>query len=105
MRKLLLIVVAAIAFPASSETFQVGVIYVCKGERVMITGCDIHDQSDAAYCQAEWRDRPQPSGFPAYTSETRGSMRQLIPTCTPPSAKQLETRARADLALGLGCLP
>ncbi len=102
MRKLLLIFVAAIAFPASSETFQVGVIYVCKGERVMITGCDIHDQSDAAYCQAEWRDRPQPSGFPAYTSETRGSMRKLIPTCTPPTAKQLETRARADKVMADG---
>lgn len=95
----LLITVFALTLPVFAEQFQIGVIYVCKGERVLITGCDVRDQSDAAYCQAEWRDRPQHNGFPVYTSETRGSMRKLLPTCQQPTAKQLGDRARFDKVL------
>ena len=101
MRNVVRILAALLFFalPALTESFQIGVIYVCNGERLLITGCDIHDMSDAAYCQAEWRDRPQHDGFPAYTSETRGSMRKLTATCTPPSSKQLEARAHFDKVL------
>jgi hypothetical protein len=94
MRNLLLLL--ALALPAAAEQFTIGVVYVCKGEHVVVTGCDIHDDSDKGYCQAQWNDRTGNGGFPAYTSETRGSMRKLLPTCTPPTQNQLDAHARFE---------
>jgi hypothetical protein len=34
-------------------------------------------------------DRPKRNGFMAYTRETRGTLKKLLPTCKPPTAEEL----------------
>jgi hypothetical protein len=78
---------------ASAQDIKLGVTYVCNGEREYIESCNIRDTSDTSTCQVAHPDRPQHNGFMAYTSETRGALKKLLPTCTQPTAQDL---AKAD---------
>jgi hypothetical protein len=74
---------------ANAQDVKLNVTYVCSGERMYVESCNIRDLSDAATCQVAHPDRPKHNGFMAYTSETRGTLKQLLPTCTQPTAKEL----------------
>ena len=75
------------------QDVKLNVTYVCNGERLFVESCNIRDLSDSATCQVAHPDRPMHNGFMAYTSETRGSLKKLLPTCTQPTADEL---AKAD---------
>jgi hypothetical protein len=79
--------------PGSAQDIKLNVTYVCNGEREYIESCNIRDTSDTSTCQVAHPDRPQHNGFMAYTSETRGAIKKLLPTCTQPTAQEL---AKAD---------
>ena len=83
----------AVAGLASAQDVKLNVTYVCNGEREYIESCNIRDTSDTSTCQVAHPDRPQHNGFMAYTSETRGALKKLLPTCTQPTAQDL---AKAD---------
>ncbi len=74
---------------ASAQDVKLNVTYMCNGERMYVESCNIRDLSDTATCQVAHPDRPQHNGFMAYTSETRGSLKKLLPTCTQPTAAEL----------------
>ena len=78
---------------ASAQDLHTGVTYVCNGERLLIESCNMRDTSDTSTCLVQHPDRPQHNGFPAYTNETRGTLKTLLPTCKQPGAAQV---ARAD---------
>jgi hypothetical protein len=78
---------------ASAQELHMGVTYVCNGERLLIESCNMRDTSDTSTCLVQHPDRPQHNGFPAYTNETRGALKILLPTCKQPGAAQV---ARAD---------
>jgi hypothetical protein len=73
----------------AAQDVKLNVTYVCNGEHMYVESCNIRDLSDAATCQVAHPDRPKHNGFMAYTSETRGALKQLLPTCTQPTAKEL----------------
>jgi len=74
---------------AIAQDIKLNVTYVCTGERMYVESCNIRDLSDNATCQVAHPDRPQHNGFMAYTSETRGALKKLLPTCTQPTAKEI----------------
>ncbi len=74
---------------ANAQDVKLNVTYVCSGERMYVESCNIRDLSDTSTCQVAHPDRPKHNGFMAYTSETRGSLKKLLPTCTQPSEKEL----------------
>src|SRR5580693_3734518 len=74
---------------AGAQDVKLNLTYVCGGERMYVESCNIRDLSDNATCQVAHPDRPQHNGFMAYTSETRGSLKKLLPTCTQPTAKEI----------------
>ncbi len=76
-----------------AQDIKLNVTYVCGGERVYVESCNIRDLSDTATCMVAHPDRPQHNGFMAYTTERRGTLKKLFPTCTQPSAEEL---ARAE---------
>ncbi len=78
---------------ARAQDIKLNVTYVCNGEREYVESCNIRDTSDNSTCQVAHPDRPQHNGFMAYTSETRGALKKLLPTCTKPTAQEL---AKAD---------
>ena len=78
---------------ARAQDIKLNVTYICNGEREYVESCNIRDTSDASTCQVAHPDRPQHNGFMAYTSETRGALKKLLPTCTQPTAQEL---AKAD---------
>jgi hypothetical protein len=78
---------------ASAQDLHTGVTYVCNGERLLIESCNMRDTSDTSTCMVQHPDRPLHNGFPAYTNETRGTLKALLPTCKQPGAAQV---ARAD---------
>ena len=80
---------------ASAQDVHLGVTYVCTGERLLVESCNMRDTSDTSTCLVQHPDRPPHNGFPAYTNETRGTLKKLLPTCTQPGAAQV---ARADSA-------
>src|SRR3984957_7504000 len=65
-----------------------GLIYVCSGEKMFIENCNIRDVSDTSRCMVGHPDHVMPNGLMQYTYMTRGELKKLFPTCTPPSAKQ-----------------
>jgi hypothetical protein len=71
---------------ASAQDVQTGVTFVCNGERLEIESCNMRDLSDNTSCLVAHPDRPLHNGFMAYTNETRGTLRKLLPTCKQPSA-------------------
>src|SRR5580700_6613848 len=74
---------------AAAQDIKLNVTYVCNGERMYVESCNIRDTSDASTCQVAHPDRPQHNGFMAYTSETRGNLKKLLPTCTQPTAAEI----------------
>ena len=74
---------------AVAQDVKLNVTYVCSGERMYVESCNIRDLSDTATCQVAHPDRPKHNGFMAYTSETRGALKQLLPTCKQPTAQEL----------------
>ena len=72
-----------------AQEIKLNVTYICDGERLHVESCNIRDLSDTATCQVAHPDRPQHNGFMAYTSETRGALKKLLPTCKQPSAQEL----------------
>jgi hypothetical protein len=74
---------------AAAQDVKLNLTYVCGGERMYVESCNIRDLSDAATCQVAHPDRPQHNGFMAYTTETRGSLKKLLPTCQQPTAKEI----------------
>ncbi len=78
---------------AFAQTIPTGVTYVCGGERLYVENCNIRDLSDTSTCMVAHPDRPQHNGFMAYTTETRGALKKLLPTCTQPSAKDIAAEA------------
>jgi hypothetical protein len=73
----------------AQQDIRLNVTYVCSGERMYVESCNIRDLSDTATCQVAHPDRPQHNGFMAYTSETRGALKKLLPTCKQPTAQEL----------------
>jgi hypothetical protein len=80
---------------ASAQDLHMSVTYVCNGERLLIESCNMRDTSDTSTCMVQHPDRPQHNGFPAYTNETRGTLKTLLPTCKQPGAAQV---SKADSA-------
>lgn len=77
------------AFLAFAQDVKLNVTYVCNGERMYVENCNIRDVSDTSTCMVGHPDRPTKNGIMAYTTETRGTLKKLFPTCTQPSAKEL----------------
>lgn len=78
-----------LAAHGAAQDLQLGVIYTCSGERLYLESCNIRDLSDTATCQVAHPDRPKHNGFMAYTSETRGALKKLLPACQQPSAAEV----------------
>ena len=74
---------------ADAQDIKLNVTYVCNGERMYVESCNIRDISDTSTCQVAHPDRPQHNGFMAYTTETRGALKKLLPTCTQPTAQEI----------------
>jgi hypothetical protein len=78
---------AAMQCPA--QDLQKGVTYVCNGEKIFIDSCNIRDTSDSSTCMVGHPDTILPNGLMKYTTETRGSLKKLLPTCKQPTAEQM----------------
>ena len=78
---------------ATAQDIKLNVTFVCNGERLFVESCNIRDLSDSSSCMVGHPDRPLHNGFMAYTYETRGSLKKLLPTCKQPTAQEI---ARAD---------
>ena len=74
---------------ADAQDIKLNVTYVCNGERMYVESCNIRDLSDTSTCQVAHPDRPATNGFMAYTTETRGTLKKLLPTCKQPSAQEI----------------
>jgi hypothetical protein len=74
---------------AAAQDIKLSVTYVCNGERLYVESCNIRDLSDTSTCMVAHPDRPTHNGIMAYTSETRGTLKKLFPTCKQPTAQEL----------------
>jgi hypothetical protein len=79
---------------AVAQDLQKNVTYVCNDEPLVIDSCDIRDTSDTSTCMVGHPDTVLSNGLMKYTTETRGSLKRLLPTCKQPSADEV-ARARA----------
>lgn len=79
---------------ASAQDVQTNVTYVCNGERLTVESCNIRDLSDTSTCMVGHPDTILANGIMKYTSETRGALKKLLPTCKQPSPEQV-ARAKA----------
>jgi hypothetical protein len=79
---------------AFAQDLQKNVVYVCNGERLVIDSCNIRDLSDTSTCMVGHPDTVLPNGIMKYTTETRGTLKKLLPTCKQPSTDQI-ARAKA----------
>ncbi|MGA2213524.1 MAG: hypothetical protein ABSH31_09635 [Bryobacteraceae bacterium] len=77
------------AICAAAQDVKLNVTYVCNGERMYVESCNIRDLSDTATCMVAHPDHPKHNGFMAYTNETRGTLKQLLPSCKQPTEKEL----------------
>jgi hypothetical protein len=84
-------ILLGIAASASAQEIKLNVTYVCAGERMYVESCNIRDLSDTSTCMVAHPDRPKHNGFMAYTNETRGSLKTLLPTCKQPTPQELAT--------------
>jgi hypothetical protein len=73
---------------APAQTLQTGVTYVCSGERIVIDSCNVRDVSDTSTCMVGHPDKVR-NGLMAYSTETRGALKKLLPTCKQPSADEV----------------
>jgi hypothetical protein len=78
------------AATAFAQDLQTHVTYVCNGERIVIDSCNIRDLSDTSRCMVGHPDTILPNGLMKYTSETRGDLKKLLPTCKQPSAEKVK---------------
>ncbi|MEO8922635.1 MAG: hypothetical protein ABI330_07385 [Caldimonas sp.] len=78
---------------ASAQDIPIGATFVCNGERLFADSCNIRDLSDTSTCMIGHPDHVLPNGLMRYTYATRGELKQLLPTCQQPSAKQLGAAA------------
>src|SRR5579863_3586335 len=78
---------------AAAQDVKLNVTYVCNGERLYVESCNIRDLSDTSTCMVAHPDRPTHNGIMAYTSETRGTLKKLFPTCKRPTAQELAAAA------------
>jgi hypothetical protein len=83
-----------LAAQVAAQDLQLSVIYTCNGDRLYLESCNIRDLSDTSTCMVAHPDRPKHNGFMAYTTETRGALKKLLPTCQQPSADEV-ARAKA----------
>jgi hypothetical protein len=74
---------------ATAQDIKLHVTYVCNGERIYVDSCNIRDLSDTSTCMVGHPDRPTRNGIMAYTNETRGTLKQLFPTCKQPTPQEL----------------
>ena len=74
---------------SAQEAFKLHATYICSGEHIYVDGCNIRDLSDTATCSVVHPDHVNASGLAAISSETRGSLKQRLPSCTQPSAQQV----------------
>ena len=88
-RKLSVVLLLGVGVTATAQDIKLNVTYVCNGERVYVESCNIRDLSDTSTCQVAHPDRPKHNGFMAYSSETRGALKTLFPTCKQPTAQEL----------------
>jgi hypothetical protein len=72
-----------------AQDIPLGATYICNGERLYVENCNVRDTSDTSTCMVGHPDRPMRNGIMAYTTETRGALKKLLPTCKQPSAQQL----------------
>ena len=79
---------------AGAQDLQQHVTYVCNGQRLFIENCNIRDLSDAGTCYVGHPDHVLSNGLMAYTTETRATLKKLLPTCKQPSAEEV-ARAKA----------
>src|SRR5271169_3213355 len=79
---------------ASAQDVQKNVPYVCNGDRIVIDSCNMRDLSDTSTCMVGHPDIVLSNGLMKYTTETRGALKKLLPTCKQPTADQV-TRAKA----------
>jgi hypothetical protein len=84
-----IVIVLLLGVFAAAQDVKLNVTYVCNGERMYVESCNIRDVSDTSSCMVGHPDRPTRNGIMAYTNETRGALKKLLPTCTQPSAKEL----------------
>jgi hypothetical protein len=93
IRQIAFVAVALITLVASgvacAQDVHTGVTYMCGGERLLVESCNMRDTSDTSSCLVQHPDRPKHNGFVAYTNETRGTLKKLLPTCTQPTADQI----------------
>ena len=87
--------VIPVAAAAQADGFYTDLEYICKGERISAQ-CAYDDKSDSAHCQLTNHTRHQANGNLTYSSSTRGEVRKLFATCTPPSAEDIAEQARMD---------
>jgi hypothetical protein len=74
--------------PALTQEIMLQVTYVCNGEHLYVDSCDIRDLSDTSTCMVAHPDKLK-NGMTTYTSATRGALKKLLPTCTPPSQQEI----------------
>jgi hypothetical protein len=94
MKTVSLFLLASLLSIANAQDLQLGVTYTCNGDRLYLESCNIRDLSDTSTCMVAHPDRPQHNGFMAYTTETRGALKKLLPTCQQPSSDEV-ARAKA----------
>ena len=94
MKAIRFFLLAAALNACYAQDLQLGVTYTCGGERLYLESCNIRDLSDTSTCMVAHPDRPQHNGFMAYTTETRGTLKKLLPTCKQPTAAEV-ARAKA----------
>lgn len=90
MRPMAMVVVLLLlaSVVCGAQEIGIGVTYVCKGEHIYLEGCNVRDTSDTSTCMVAHPDHLTPSGMNTYTTMTRGALKQLLPTCQQPTAKQ-----------------
>ena len=83
------ILIALLSVKLRADDIQLGATFVCNGERMYVENCNLRDTSDSSTCMVAHPDRPRKNGLMAYTYETRGSLKKLLPTCKQPSADEV----------------
>ncbi len=84
-----ILIAPTFAAAQKADAVQLGATFICNGERIYVENCNIRDLSDNANCLVAHPDRPQKNGLMAYTYETRGTLKKLLPTCKQPSAEEV----------------
>ncbi|HEY2118253.1 MAG TPA: hypothetical protein VGH37_03635 [Candidatus Acidoferrum sp.] len=74
---------------ACAQDLQLHVTYVCDGQKIFIDSCNMRDLSDTASCMVAHPDKILANGLMAYTNQTRGALKKLLPTCRQPSAEEI----------------